>query len=145
MPRLHGKSQINRRPFAKPIVTLSIAVAALLASNARADTVVSLTIFSLLWSLGFHCWVPLEQSMALAYSPDANKGRWLGQLRSVQSGAWLLAIGICWIVFDGTEYYEPLDRALEGIRYEGLFVLAGLALLILSTVIIGWGNYLAAR
>lgn len=79
---------------------------------ARVDTVWALGVFSLVWSLGFHAWLPLEQSMALAYAPGGAKGRWLGQLRSVSSIAWLGAIGVCMLIL-------PL------VRYEGLFILAG--------------------
>ncbi|MFT5089801.1 MAG: MFS family permease [Candidatus Latescibacterota bacterium] len=79
-----------------------------------ASTIYLLAIFSVIWSLGFHCWIPLEQSMALAYAPTGERGRWLGQLRSVGSIAWLLAIGLCMLLMDY-------------IHYEGLFVLAGVA------------------
>ena len=43
-----------------------------------ASTVYLLALFSLVWSLGFHCWIPLEQSMGLTYAPSAERGRWLG-------------------------------------------------------------------
>jgi MFS family permease len=79
-----------------------------------ASSVFLLAFFSLIWSLGFHCWIPLEQSMALAYAPTAERGRWLGQLRSVSSFAWLLSIGVCMVL-------------MEYVHYEGLFVMAGLA------------------
>ncbi len=79
-----------------------------------ASTVYLLALFSLIWSLGFHCWIPLEQSMGLTYAPSAERGRWLGQLRSVNSVAWLLSIGMCMILIDV-------------LHYEGLFIMAGLA------------------
>jgi predicted MFS family arabinose efflux permease len=81
---------------------------------AAADSVVWLAIYSLVASIGFHCWIPLEQAMALAFSPEGNKGRWLGQLRSVNSFAWLATIGICNLVF-------------TYLGYEGLFVMSGVA------------------
>ncbi len=79
-----------------------------------ASSVFLLALFSLIWSLGFHCWVPLEQSMALAYAPTAERGRWLGQLRSVGSFSWLVSIGVCMLLMDY-------------VHYDGLFVFAGLA------------------
>ena len=85
---------------------------------ARVSSVPTLAVYSLVWSLGFHCWVPLQQVMALNFSPSPDKGRWLGQLRSVSSLAWLLAIGACMLLM-------PL------IGYNGLFIAAG------ATTIIG--------
>ena len=81
---------------------------------AKLSSIMTLAIFSLIWSLGFHCWTTLEQTMALTFSPAGEKGKWLGQLRSVHSIAWLLAIGLCMGLF-------PL------LDYEGMFVLAGAA------------------
>ena len=83
-----------------------------LAAYSEVSSVFMLASFSLVWSLGFHCWLPLEQSMGLAYGPTADKGRWLGQLRSISSLAWLVAIGVCMV-------------GLDFLRYEGVFVLAG--------------------
>lgn len=90
------------------LVVMGIGIAA----YSEIRSVYLLAIFSLVWSLGFHCWIPLEQSMGLSYSPRGDKGRWLGQLRSIHSLAWLVAIGLCMAL-------------LEHLRYEGIFVLAG--------------------
>ncbi|MBT5871960.1 MAG: MFS transporter [Candidatus Latescibacteria bacterium] len=75
-------------------------------------SVFALAVCSFIWSIGFHGWVPLGQSMALRLSPPGNKGKWLGQLRSVESLAWLAAIGGCML-------------ALKVVNYQGLFVAAG--------------------
>ncbi|HCK08810.1 MAG TPA: hypothetical protein DHW45_02975 [Candidatus Latescibacteria bacterium] len=102
--------------FAPPIVgAVSMGIMGLgIMAYAAADSVVWLAIYSLVASIGFHCWIPLEQAMALAFSPEGNKGRWLGQLRSVNSFAWLATIGICNLVF-------------TYLGYEGLFVMSGVA------------------
>jgi predicted MFS family arabinose efflux permease len=102
--------------FAPPIVgAVSMGIMGLgIMAYAAADSVVWLAIYSLVASIGFHCWIPLEQAMALAFSPEGNKGRWLGQLRSVNSFAWLATIGICNLVF-------------THLGYEGLFVMSGVA------------------
>ncbi|MCH2663344.1 MFS transporter [bacterium] len=102
--------------FAPPIVgAVSMGIMGLgIMAYAAADSVVWLAIYSLVESIGFHCWIPLEQAMALAFSPEGNKGRWLGQLRSVNSFAWLATIGICNLVF-------------TYLGYEGLFVMSGVA------------------
>ncbi|MEE3257946.1 MAG: MFS transporter [Candidatus Latescibacterota bacterium] len=101
--------------FAPPkVAAISLVIMGLgIAMYAEVTSVFLLASFSLVWSLGFHCWLPLEQSMGLIYSPTADKGRWLGQLRSIGSLAWLVAIGTCMVL-------------LEYLRYEGVFVLAGM-------------------
>jgi predicted MFS family arabinose efflux permease len=100
--------------FAPPkIAAVSLIVmGAGIAAYAEITSVFLLASFSLCWSLGFHCWLPMEQSMALAYSPTEDKGRWLGQLRSISSLAWLAAIGACLLLL---QYWH----------YGGLFLLAG--------------------
>ena len=80
---------------------------------AQVFSVFSLALISFIWSLGFHCWLPLEQTMALQFSPDEQKGKWLGVLRSVMGVAWLISIGFCIFSF-------------SSFGYGGLFVVAGL-------------------
>ena len=75
-------------------------------------SVLALAVYSLLWSLAFHCWAPLSQALALDFSPTQEKGRWLGRLRSVQSIAWVLAIAACMAL-------------LPVLGYEGMFIAAG--------------------
>ena len=79
---------------------------------ANVATVSALALYSVVWSIGFHCWIPIEQSLALSLSPAGGKGRWLGQLRSVHSVGMLLTIGACILL-------------LPHLRYDGLFVAAG--------------------
>lgn len=98
-----------------PVAGVSLIVMGLgLAAYAKVTTVFALAFYSVFWSIGFHAWIPLEQSMALAFSPKGKKGKWLGQLRSVHSVAWLMTIGVCMLTF-------------QMLRYEGLFVMAGAA------------------
>lgn len=98
-----------------PPVVAAVALAVMgmgLASYVWVDSISSLALFSVIWSIGFHCWLPLEQAMGLTLSPEGEKGKWLGQLRSVQSLAWMLSIGVCILI-------------LPHIGYEGMFALAG--------------------
>ena len=101
--------------LAPPLVAgVSLIVMGLgLTAYAQVDSVATLAIYSVIWSLGFHSWTPLQETMALGFSPEGKKGRYLGQLRSVSSIARLAAIGTC--IF-----------TLQYIRYEGLFVVGGL-------------------
>ena len=80
-------------------------------------SVTTLALYSFFWSLGFHCYMPMQAVMALKFSPDGEKGRWLGQLSSVHGVACLLAIGISMLL-------------LPYLRYEGLYLGAGGAVLL---------------
>ena len=114
--------------FAPPIVAgISLVVmGAGLMAFVTVDSVFSLALFSVLWSVGFHGWTPLREAMALQYSPEGKKGQWLGQLRSVSSIAWLAAIGVCMLT-------------LELINYGGMFVMAG-AVTMLGGVVISFAS-----
>lgn len=83
----------------------------------QVDSVLTLALFSVVWSIGFHCWIPLETAMALTFSEDKEKGRVLGLLRSVGGFGGLAAILICLITF-------------RFLGYDGLFALAGTAAII---------------
>ena len=102
--------------FAPPIVgAFSLGIMGLgIMAYGSATSVIGLAMYSLFASIGFHCWIPLEQAMGLSFSPEGRKGKWLGQLRSVNSFAWLLTIGISNLVF-------------VHVDYEGLFFMAGVA------------------
>ena len=96
-----------------------------IAAYASVSSIPTLALYSVIWSIGFHLWAPLEQVMALSYSPPGEKGRWLGQLRSVGSIAMLASIGACLVLMDY-------------VGYAGLFALAGAA------VVLGGGGLLFA-
>ena len=56
-----------------------------LALYSQADSFSGVLIYSFVWSIGFHAWLPLQGAMSLFYSEGEEKGKWLGSLRSVQS------------------------------------------------------------
>ncbi len=92
--------------FAPPIVgAFSLGIMGLgIMAYGSATSVISLAMYSLFASIGFHCWIPLEQAMGLSFSPEGSKGKFLGHLRSVKSFAWLLTIGISNLVFVYVDY-----------------------------------------
>ena len=75
-------------------------------------SVFTLALYSVIWSIGFHGWMPLQTALALKFSPPGNKGRWLGQLGSASGLSCLVAIGLCMML-------------LPYLDYEGLYILAG--------------------
>ena len=110
------------------VAGLALAVMGIgLMAYAEVGSVPELAIYSVVWSLGFHCWLPMESTLALRFSPPGGKGRWLGQLRGINSIAWLLTIGTCMLL-------------LERIGYEGLYILAGAA-----TILGGVALFFASR
>jgi predicted MFS family arabinose efflux permease len=110
--------------LAPPLVAgVSLIVMGLgLVAYADVDTVFSLALYSVIWSIGFHCWTPLHETMALGFSPEGKKGYYLGQLRSVSSIARLAAIGSCIFL-------------LQYIQYEGLFVMGGMMTVLGGTAV----------
>ncbi len=95
-----------------------------IAAFSTVNSLWSFAVFSVVWSIGFHAWVPLSQSMAILFSPKEGKGKALGQLRSVESFAWLLILIVCYF---GYPY----------VGYGGLYILAGVALLFGAWAIFG--------
>ena len=68
------------------------------------DSVTSLIIFSLVWSVGFHTWAPLSMSLALRFGNDAEAGTRLGILRSSGNIAALAGIAVVYLVTTGLGY-----------------------------------------
>ncbi|MCB1120245.1 MAG: MFS transporter [Verrucomicrobiae bacterium] len=95
-----------------------------IAAFSQVETVVAFTAFSVVWSIGFHAWHPLSQTMGLMFSPPEAKGKALGELRAVEGLAWLLTILVCKLLFDY-------------LNYSGLFVIAGVACVLGAVVIFG--------
>ena len=116
---------IRRSPPVMGCVMLVIMGLGLMAYGGVTN-VFTLAVVSFFWSIGFHGWLALGQSMALRFSPPGNKGKWLGQLRSVESIAWLTAIGACLLTF-------------QTLRYQGLFFLAG-AITVLGGIGLMWAT-----
>lgn len=89
---------------------------------AYVHTLFWLVFFSLVWSIGFHGWAPLQGTMALAFSEKGVKGRRLGQLRSVSGFARLFGLLLAFLV-------AIID--FKGVYLLGGFVIAcgGMAIL----------------
>ena len=94
-----------------------------LMAYADVGSVPALILYSLVWSVGFHCWLPMEATLALRFSPAGGKGRWLGQLRAIGSIAMLVTIGACMLL-------------LDLVNYEGMYLLAGGATVLGGAVLI---------
>ncbi len=100
--------------FAPPILAgISLIVMGFgLALYSQANSFLAVLIYSFVWSIGFHAWIPLQGTMALSYSEGEEKGKWLGSLRSVESLSMLAAIILCMF-------------AVNMLEFEGLFQIGG--------------------
>ena len=78
----------------------------------QVHTLLWLVLFSLIWSIGFHGWAPLQGTMALAFSEEGRKGERLGQLRGVGGFAYLFGL--------------LLAISVSLIDYSGVYLLAGM-------------------
>ncbi len=97
-----------------------------MAAYSQVNSFYGILVFSFVWSIGFHAWLPLRSAMTLAYSADEEKGKWFGQLRSVESFATLVMIGLCLFATDLFEF-GGLFRIGGGVVAAG-----GIALLFTS-------------
>lgn len=61
-------------------------------SYAAIHSIPSLLIFSFIWSLGLHSWMPLQSSLVLNLAQENNKGKMLGQSFCVSSAGALLGM-----------------------------------------------------
>ncbi len=71
--------------IAEPILA-AIAISLLavgLGAYYNVDSVRTLLLYSMVWSIGLHAWMPLSPSMTLNLSDETNKGKRLGQMNAV--------------------------------------------------------------
>ncbi|HUW84213.1 MAG TPA: MFS transporter [Phycisphaerae bacterium] len=89
-----------------------------------ADSVKGVIAFSVIWSVGFHLWIPLSTSMTLAFARAGHAAERLGQMRAVGAVGSLLGLGAIVVLASGR---LPAIGAV-GMRY--LFVLCGCVVLV---------------
>ncbi len=77
------------------------------------STVPTLILCSFIWSVGFHTWYPLADGINLRMSDPHERGRRLGQVRSVGAVATLLGIGIVYLLAQPLGY--PTVYAVAGV------------------------------
>ncbi|MCD6507585.1 MFS transporter [Candidatus Poribacteria bacterium] len=94
----------------------------------QVHTLLWLVLFSLIWSIGFHGWAPLQGTMALAFSEEGRKGERLGQLRGVGGFAYLFGL--------------LLAISVSLIDYSGVYLLAGMIIAIggMTILLASWNR-----
>jgi len=73
-------------------------MAAGIAAFSQIYTVGGLVFWAVFWSVGFHCWAPLQPAMVLSLTEDAGKGKRLGQIWRVRDAAALTGMGLIAII-----------------------------------------------
>ena len=91
-----------------------------LALYAQADSFSAVLIYSFIWSIGFHAWLPLQGTMSIFYSEGEEKGKWIGRLRSVQSLSMLAAIVLCKLAVDVLEFGGLFQIGGAGVAIGGV-------------------------
>jgi MFS family permease len=73
---------------------------------------------SLVWSQGFHVWMPLPQSMALALAEPGKAGRLLGRIAAAGAAGAAAGLGVAWLM------------GALAVPIRSMFAVAGLVVLI---------------
>jgi len=76
------------------LLIMSVGIAALF----QIHTVSTLIFWAVFWSVGFHCWAPLQPAMVLSLTKDAGKGKRLGQMWCVGNAAALAGMGLIAVI-----------------------------------------------
>jgi MFS family permease len=69
-----------------------------IAAFSQIHTVTSLIFWAVFWSVGFHCWAPLQPAMVLSLTADAGKGKRLGQIWRIRDAAALIGMGLIAVI-----------------------------------------------
>ena len=80
---------------------------------AAVNGIPSLVVFSFIWSLGMHTWMPLQSSLVLNLAQENNKGKRLGQSFSVWSIGSLL--GMILVRLIGNRFIYPYWFLIGGV------------------------------
>ena len=85
---------------AEPILAgIAIALLAVgLGAYCAVDSVPKLIMFSLVWSIGLHAWMPIQPSMALSLADEHSKGRRLGQLGAIGSAGTICGMAMVFLL-----------------------------------------------
>jgi predicted MFS family arabinose efflux permease len=70
----------------------------------RVTSLPSLVFASVVWSIGFHLWVPVYNSMVLRLAKEGEEGHWLGIFRSITAASSLSAVGVVYFFADLESY-----------------------------------------
>lgn len=71
-------------------------------------TVPQLIFWATFWSVGFHCWAPLQPAMVLSFTKEEGKGKMLGQMSRIRSIAALSGMGLIAWLGKSSEIIRPM-------------------------------------
>lgn len=111
----------DTRAAAVAMLTLS---AGLIGLGYFADSFGAMIGWMMLWSVGHHLFMPLEQSIAVSLSKDGQVGRRLGQIGAATTAATIVGAGVVWV---GVDYLS--------ISFTQFFTMAAIAGLLAGVVL----------
>ncbi len=82
------------------VVAMLALAAGLIGLGYFADSFSAMIAWMMLWSIGHHLFMPLEQSIAVSLSKEGQVGRRLGQIGAATTGATIVGAGIVWVGID---------------------------------------------
>lgn len=71
-------------------------------------TVPQVIFWATFWSIGFHCWSPLQPAMVLNYTKGEGKGKSLGQMSRIRSVAALSGMGLVALLGKSGDIIRPM-------------------------------------
>jgi predicted MFS family arabinose efflux permease len=93
-------------------------------ASGQVGSVIPLVTWSLVWSVGFHLWDPLANSMLLSLAQEREIGRYLGRMRSVGAIAMIGGIALIYLIIRFTKWSYGAMYGMAG----GIVALAALAI-----------------
>lgn len=86
-------------------------------------TVHAVVFWAVLWSIGFHCWAPLQPAMILSLTKTEGKAKRFGQISRIRGIAALLGMGLIAFLGKSSEILRPMFMlAGIAIAVSGVFV-----------------------
>jgi len=92
----------------------------------RVTDLSSLIFASVVWSFGFHLWIPVYQTMVLRLAREGSEGHWLGIFRSVTALGSLAAVGVVYCFAD-LDTYRHIFLVAGAMGLVGAFCCLGIS------------------
>lgn len=71
-------------------------------------TVHAVVFWAVFWSIGFHCWSPLQPAMVLSLTKKEGKAKRLGQVARIRGISALLGMGLVALIGKSSEVLRPM-------------------------------------
>jgi len=86
------------------LIVMSIGIGAF----SQIHTVNAVIFWAVFWSIGFHCWSPLQPAMVLSLTKEEGKAKRLGQVTRIRGISALLGMGLVALIGKSSEVLRPM-------------------------------------